>query len=144
VKTTSENEVRNVIDSWMKAVSMGDRKAILAHHSNDVLMFDFPNEVRGLKAYDRTWDFFYKNQRGPIKFSPREMEVIAGDNVAFASCLMHCDGTSAGPLDFRLTIGLRKVDNDWIIVHEHHSVPTKEERFVPAAPPGGDALDDVE
>jgi ketosteroid isomerase-like protein len=69
MKTTSENEVRNVIDSWMKAVSMGDRKAILAHHSNDVLMFDFPNEVRDLKAYDRTWDFFYENQRGPIKFS---------------------------------------------------------------------------
>jgi ketosteroid isomerase-like protein len=26
-------------------------------------------------------------------------------------------------LAFRLTIGLRKVDNGWIIFHEHHSVP---------------------
>jgi len=26
-------------------------------------------------------------------------------------------------LDFRLTIGLRKMDGQWTIVHEHHSIP---------------------
>jgi ketosteroid isomerase-like protein len=26
-------------------------------------------------------------------------------------------------LDFRLTIGLRKIEGKWTIVHEHHSVP---------------------
>ena len=32
--------------------------------------------------------------------------------------------------DFRLTTGLRKMGGKWVIVHEHHSVPTKEERFI--------------
>ncbi|WP_411755896.1 nuclear transport factor 2 family protein [Sinorhizobium meliloti] len=50
--------------------------------------------------------------------------------MAFATCLVHCDGTSAGPLDFRLSIGLKKIDGEWSIVHEHHSVPTLEERFL--------------
>jgi ketosteroid isomerase-like protein len=29
----------------------------------------------------------------------------------------------AGGFLFRLTIGLRKIDDNWRIVHEHHSVP---------------------
>ena len=126
---TAENEVRAAIEIWAKAVSDGNRKAILAHHSDDLLMFDFPATVRGLDAYDRTWDFFFANPRGPISFVPRDITVVASDEVAFASCEMHCDGTSAGPVDFRLTTGLRKIDGNWVIVHEHHSVPTEQTRL---------------
>lgn len=127
---SDDREVRDVIERWAHAVSAGDRAGILAHHSADLLMFDFPATVRGLEDYDRTWDFFFANPRGPITFAPRDIEVVASDAVAFASCTVHCDGTSAGPLDFRLTTGLRKGDGKWVIVHEHHSVPTKEERFI--------------
>lgn len=55
---------------------------------------------------------------------------MAGDQVAFATSLVHCDGTSAGALDFRLTTGLKKEQGSWVIVHEHHSVPTIENRFI--------------
>ena len=61
---------------------------------------------------------------------PSDIRVTAGDGVAFASCMVHCDGTSAGPLDFRLTTGLVKVNGEWTVTHEHHSVPTVEERFL--------------
>lgn len=126
----NEYEVRAVIEKWARAVSSGDRAAILANHSADLVMFDFPNEVRGLDEYDRTWDFFFSDPRGPIVFEPTTIEVTAGDDVAFASCLFHCDGTSGGSLDFRLTTGLRKQAEKWVIVHEHHSVRTVEERFI--------------
>lgn len=126
---TNEEDARAIIENWAAAVTAGDRKAILAHHSPDFLMFDFPNEIRGLESYDRSWNFFYADPRGPISFAPREIEVTAGDDVAFASCLFHCDGTSAGPLDFRLTTGLRKVAGQWTIVHEHHSLRTRDEQF---------------
>jgi ketosteroid isomerase-like protein len=134
---SNEAAVRSVIESWARAVSNGDRRAILKHHADDLSMFDFPNEVSGLEAYDRTWDFFFANPRGPITFRAKEMHVEAGEDVAFASCLMRCEGTSAGVIDFRLTTGLRKVDGEWVIVHEHHSVPTVEERFI--GPGAGDA-----
>lgn len=129
-RAQDERAVRERIESWARAVSAGDRKGILAHHGDDLLMFDFPSIVNGLAAYDRTWDFFYADPRGPISFVPRDIEVTASDDVAFASCQVHCDGTSAGPLDFRLTTGLRKIDGEWVIIHEHHSVPTTEERFI--------------
>ena len=47
---------------------------------------------------------------------------------------MRCgSGTSSGPAEqggflFRLTIGLRKIDGNWLITHEHHSVPATDYR----------------
>jgi len=127
---SNADTIRALIESWARAVSTGDRKAILAHHSPDLVMFDFPNEIRGLDAYDQTWDFFFANPRGKIVFEPKEIEVTAGEDVAFAVCLFHCDGTSGGTLDFRLTTGLRREADEWVIVHEHHSLRTIEERFI--------------
>lgn len=131
--TESNTEhISNMIRSWAQAISSGDREGILAHHSQDILMFDFPPHiVRNISEYNQTWDFFYDSPLGKISFTPREIEVTAGEEVAFATCQIHCDGTSAGPLDLRLTVGLRKIDGDWVIIHEHHSIPTTEERFLP-------------
>jgi ketosteroid isomerase-like protein len=55
--------------------------------------------------------------------------VTAGQDVAFAVAIMRCGpDSSSNPGDkdgflFRLTVGLRKVDGDWRIAYEHHSVP---------------------
>jgi ketosteroid isomerase-like protein len=59
-----------------------------------------------------------------------ELAITAGEDVAFAVAIMRCgSGTFSGPpreggFLFRLTFGLRKVDGDWRIAHEHHSVPS--------------------
>ncbi len=129
-----EEQVRALIENWTKAIRSGDRAGILAHHSPEVLMYDFPRVEHGLQAYDRTWDYFYAHQRGPIEFSPSELKVVAGGDVAFASCLIHCDGTSAGPLDLRLTAGLRKIHGQWTVLHEHHSLAVPEENYVDSIP----------
>ena len=126
----NEAEIRELIENWTRAVATGDRKGVLAHHSPDLLMYDFPDTKKGIDAYDEQWNFFYANPHGPISFVPRDIEVTADGEVAFTTCMIHCDGTSAGPLDLRLTTGLRKIDGEWTIVHEHHSVPTIEKQFL--------------
>jgi ketosteroid isomerase-like protein len=125
-----KQRVERIVVDWARAVSAGDRKAVLAHHANDLLMFDFPDTVEGIDAYNRTWDFFFANPKGPITFEPTDIRVTVGQDAAFVTCKVHCDGTSAGPLDFRLTVGLEKRNGEWVVTHEHHSVPTIEERFI--------------
>jgi uncharacterized protein (TIGR02246 family) len=127
---SEEERVRRMIEKWARAIEAADRPGILADHADDLLMFDFPSVVRGIDAYDETWNFFFANPKGAITFEPREFQVTASERIAFASCQIHCDGTSAGPLDLRLTVGLEKRDGRWIITHEHHSVPTTEKRFI--------------
>lgn len=128
--STDETRIRSMITEWAKAIEHQDRPGILARHSDDVVMIDFPNTVRGIDAYGKTWDFFDDSRRGVVTFEPHGIEVTAGDTVAFAFCDIHCDGTIAGPLDLRLTVGFVKRGNDWVITHEHHSVPTRDEVLV--------------
>ena len=128
--TENEMQVENMVRGFLEAVSRGDRSAILANHADNLLMFDFPDTVHGLEEYDRTWDFFFDSQRGPITFAPEELSSTVGDSVAFVSCIVHCDGTTAGSFRFRLTVGLVKRGGQWLITHEHHSVPAKNETFV--------------
>jgi len=55
------------------------------------------------------------------------MDITAGSDVAFVAALMRCAGTEKSgervELDFRLTIGLRKIGQQWMVLHEHHSIP---------------------
>ena len=49
--SASETEsVRRIIRDWTRAISKGDRSGILAHHADDVPMFDFPATVKGLAS----------------------------------------------------------------------------------------------
>lgn len=130
MSAADKSAVIGIVRDFLDAVARGDRKAILARHADDLLMFDFPDTVRGLEAYDRTWDFFFDSQRGPITFAPSEIEATVGADVGFLACAVHCDGTTAGPIDFRLTVGLEKRKGDWVIVHEHHSMPTTDDVMI--------------
>lgn len=127
---SDEATIRTMIQDWADAVAKGDRDRILAAHSGDLLMFDFPNTVKDIDAYSRTWQFFDDSRRGPVTFRPSDVRIHVGGDVAFASCDIHCDGTTAGAFDLRLTTGLERRDGEWIIVHEHHSVPTQDEVLI--------------
>ncbi|HEY4218739.1 MAG TPA: SgcJ/EcaC family oxidoreductase [Gemmatimonadaceae bacterium] len=127
--TTDERVIRELIENWARAVRAKDLDAILAHHAADILMFDVPppSVSRGIAAYRETWATFFAWSDDPAVFDIDEMNVTAGADVAFVTALMHCAGTEKSgehiALDFRLTVGLRKVDGQWTIAHEHHSIP---------------------
>lgn len=124
-----EAAIRKLVENWASAVRRKDLDAILANHSPGMLMFDVPPplESKGLEAYKKTWDLFFSWAHDPVVFNIKDMSVTAGDDVAFVTALMRCAGTEVSgqdiELDFRLTIGLRKIDNHWIVMHEHHSIP---------------------
>lgn len=128
---TDESAVRDLLERWAAAVRTKDMPEILRNHSQDFLMFDVPGpfESRGLDGYEGTWKLFYSSQPEPVAFDIKWMEVVAGDDVAFAFAHMQCvDPTEKArrvPLDFRLTVGLKKLEGRWTIVHEHHSVPAE-------------------
>jgi uncharacterized protein (TIGR02246 family) len=126
---SEEAAIRDLLTSWAAAVRAQDLPGVLAHHADDLSMFDVPPpfESRGIEAYRQTWALFYSAQPQPVAFDIKRLDVVAGSDVAFAYALMQCaeiapDGRRV-PLDFRLTVGLRKVDGRWTVVHEHHSVP---------------------
>ena len=113
---TNESAVRDLLERWAAAVRAKNMSEVLANHSPDIRMFDVPPpfESRGLAAYEDTWKLFYSSQPDTVAFDIKWLEIVAGDDVAFAFAHMQCieptEKVQRTPLDFRLTVGLRKVD----------------------------------
>jgi len=124
-----EAAIRELVESWAAAVRRRDYPGILRHHAADIVMFDVPPplQLRGEDEYNGSWDLFFGWHRPSDAFDVRALDIVAGGDVAFAVALMRCGGADEkgahSELDFRLTIGLRKIDGRWRVVHEHHSVP---------------------
>jgi uncharacterized protein (TIGR02246 family) len=128
---TDEEAIRNLITRWAEAVHTEDLDTVVADHDPNIVMFDVPppyNGVRGMQAYRDTWPPFFEWQRQGALFEIVELDVTAGDDVAFAHALLRCGMPAeleANPDNrLRLTIGLRKRDGRWIVTHEHHSFPS--------------------
>ena len=126
-----EAAIHELVENWASAVRRKDLSGILLNHCANVLMFDVPPPIasKGIDAYRETWGPFFSWARDPVVYDISEMDITAGDDVAFVTALMRCAGTEANghaiELDFRLTIGLRKIDSQWLVVHEHHSIPAQ-------------------
>jgi uncharacterized protein (TIGR02246 family) len=123
-------QIRTLIEKWAKAVHIGDLDGVLADHAIDIVMFDVPppeDGVRGIQAYRETWPGFFEWQREGAVFEIVSLDVIAGDDVAYAYVLLRCgapEELASEPNNrLRLTLGLRKQDGRWVVAHEHHSFP---------------------
>ena len=125
-------QIRTLIEKWAKAVHIGDLDGVLADHATDIVMFDVPppeDGVRGIEAYRETWPGFFEWQREGAVFEIVSLDVIAGEDVAYAYALLRCGTPGELASDpnnrLRLTLGLRKQDGRWVVAHEHHSFPDR-------------------
>lgn len=123
----ADEQIRSAIESWARAMRAKDAAAVAAHWAQDLVQFDFApplrtvgNDPQGLKDWFVTW-------RDQIGFAITELNVTAGEDVAFCHALIHLTGTrtdgSHSDVWFRETLGLRKVGDVWKIAHGHESVP---------------------
>ena len=130
--TDDESQIRSLIERWADAVHTGDLDTVVADHADDIVMFDVPppdDGLRGMAAYRDVWPPFFEWQLRGASFEIVELDVTAGEDVAFAWALLRCgtpDELEADPANrLRLSIGLRKDGGRWVVAHEHHSFPYK-------------------
>ena len=120
-----EQEIRALIDDWTDAICNGDIDRGLANRTDDIVLYDVPEPLQstGIKAYEATWSLFFDhNPAGPNRFCFRDIQIVAGEDVAYAFGRLVIGG---GDAHCRLTLGLRRVNGEWKVTHEHHSMPIK-------------------
>ena len=130
-QSEEQRVIKALLEEWADAVRRHDLPAILAHHDAEIVMFDLPPplQCKGITSYEETWSLFFQYHKPGTAFDFQEINITAGSDVAFVVAIMWCGpGSSTNPKEkdgfpFRLTAGLRKVDDQWRIIHEHHSVP---------------------
>jgi ketosteroid isomerase-like protein len=130
-RVKDEADIRTLIENWARAVRAENLDGVLANHSPEILMFDLPGptQSKGIDAYKKSWPPLFTWIQGSGTFGLSELNVTAGDAVAFATALIYCRGAKANgekvDLEGRLTIGLRKIGGQWTVMHEHHSEPSR-------------------
>ena len=56
----NESQIRELVENWARAVRNEDMDGVLAHHADDIVMFDVPPPLqsKGIDAYKKTWELF--------------------------------------------------------------------------------------
>jgi PhnB protein len=125
-KRNDETQIRDVIEDWAAGLRAKDAKRVRSHEVEGLTHFSLAPPLvadesgpYGLEKWFKTWD-------GPLGYELRDLEIVSSDGVAFSHSLNHLTGTQRGEkadVWFRSTLGFRKIDGEWKIVHEHESVP---------------------
>lgn len=127
--TTAEGEIRQQMDSWLKAVLALDIDGIMSHYAPDVRAFDAIAQLqfKGVDAYRKHWEAcFSMCSPGQMIFEIHDPEIVADDTVGFCHSLIRCGGTDGEEEKvgwMRMTVCYRKIAGTWKVVHEHFSMP---------------------
>jgi ketosteroid isomerase-like protein len=128
-RTTDEADIRQRIDRLAAAIRAMDLDAVMPIYAADLVSFDIVAPLRhvGAAAKRKNWIAAFAMYRRPLDYEIRDLTIIMGGDVAFGHSLNRIGGTlKAGgrnELWLRWTTGFRKIDGNWLIVHDHVSVP---------------------
>ena len=124
----ARQQIEALVRGWAEAVARSDLDGVLPGHAEDIVMFDVPpphGGHRGLAEYAASWPAFLEWQASGAVFEITELEVVAGEDVAYAYALLRCGKPERFEEDpdhrLRLTLGVRREDGRWVVAHEHHS-----------------------
>ena len=99
---------------------MGVSTAEFTHFSLAPPLKQPSSDRQGLQAWFSTWN-------GPIAIERTNLEIAVGGEVAFAHSLNRMRGVKAEghqvDLWYRETLGFRRREGIWRLVHQHQSVP---------------------
>ena len=123
-----EQQIRALLEARTRAFARRDAATAAAGYDDDHVLYDAvgPFVRRGEDPADRLERWIASYSTG-IGHEIRDLEIIAGADLAFCHFLVRIggtmrDGTEVG-MWVRATSCLRRRGDAWTIVHEHASVP---------------------
>ena len=124
-----EARIREIMAEKTAAMTDGDAERLVAQYATDIVKYDLAPPLRNTAPRDaqalKNW---FATFQGAVDYEIRDLEIVAGTDVAYCHSLNRLSATPAGSperfdLWFRVTVCLRKIDGDWLTTHEHSSTP---------------------
>jgi len=128
-KTVEEAKIRQQMDNFVKAFTAKDLNLMMSLFAPEMISFDIipPLQYAGSDAYRKVWKETFALFTDPIHIGIRDLHVISNEDLAFSYCFLRLNATMTNgkKIDYweRLTCCFQKIDNKWLIVHEHVSLP---------------------
>ncbi len=128
-KESDAAQIQAIIEDYAEGLRNKDADRCVSHYADDVLQFDLapPLVHRGKETARTNLGQWFNTFAGPIGVEIKELKIAAGADTAFAHSLNHISGTSTNGQTndhwVRVTICFRKTGGQWLVTHEHVSVP---------------------
>ena len=133
IDTTSQDQaaIKGLEDKFTTAFNAKDTATIMSLYVPDqsLIVFDasVPLQYTGATAYTKDWNDYWAMFPGPVTFSISDLDITVGGNVAYSHSIQHANVTDKKgkkmEMTVRVTDGYKKVNGQWLISHEHVSVP---------------------
>ncbi|MFG3621216.1 YybH family protein [Nocardia sp. NPDC047654] len=124
-----EVELRRTIDKAVEGLRVKDLEVLKQLYTPDVVSFDVepPLQHVGIAAKLENWArvfLFFES----VTYEVRDLTFSVGGDVAFGHAFARLSGTlkngaATSGMWVRVTYGMRKIDNTWLIAHDQVSVP---------------------
>lgn len=133
-KSKDETEIRQSIESFIRAFRAKDVQGILACYAPNVVAFDMMPPLRhnGIQSWRKVWEQSIPMMDGTIDAEVRDLtiDVASSGDMALCHGLNHFvmkGGKEDADMWFRWTAGFHKINGKWLVTHEHTSVPSEME-----------------
>jgi ketosteroid isomerase-like protein len=124
-----EARIRGLVAEIVAGIRDRDLNALRPVYASDVVSFDVEPPLRhvGVEAKLENWARVFAVFRS-VEYDVRDLTVVVGGDVAFGYCFGRLHGTlmSGAATDgmwVRVTLCFRRIDGDWLVVHDQASVP---------------------
>ncbi len=124
-----EARITQQVDKIVEGIHAKDLEGLRRLYAPDVVSFDVepPLQHVGVEAKLKNWAKVFTFFQD-VHYEVRNLSVTAGDDVAFGHAFGRLsgtlkDGTATSGMWVRGTFCFRKLDHDWVIVHDQASVP---------------------
>lgn len=132
--TSGITKVQDVLENYKSAVYEKDVEKLLSTYAEDVHIYDcWGNwESKGISLWKESvteWFNGLKEEGYLLKVDFNDVSIQENTNIAFVHCAVTFAAFKGNTEDThrkmtnRFTFGLKKVNDSWLIAHEHSSLP---------------------
>ncbi|HTW81550.1 MAG TPA: SgcJ/EcaC family oxidoreductase [Terracidiphilus sp.] len=130
-QSKDEQAIRALEDRFAAAFRAKDLDAIMKVYApgDGIFVFDVmtPRQYAGYDAYKKDWASLFDQAKGPIQFDISDLVIESDGKLAYSHSIQHVayamkDGTHSESV-VRVTDVYRKIGGQWLVIHEHVSVP---------------------
>ena len=126
---SSRSDVRALLERWSEAIRRKDIDRLMSLYSPDIVYFDVvsPLRYRGLAELRRDFLRWFDGWESDIRVEVRTLSILANVEVAAIAMLHRTSGVLKDGRDVgywvRATICCKRSQAEWLIAHEHISLP---------------------
>jgi uncharacterized protein (TIGR02246 family) len=125
----SEEEIRKRIETLLDGIRNGDLGALKTVFAPDLVSFDVEPPLRHLGAEKKmeNWEKVFTVYRPPLRYEVRDLTVLVDGSLAVTYAVNRISGTLTNGTEagmwVRWSAVWQRIDGEWLIVHDHGSVP---------------------